>query len=213
MKFMLAVLLSLVPASLSAQIAKLKLSSNAAKTSTIVTVDTSGSEGDRVDLTIVPPISERIEDTGGKLLYIVPNRPGKYTIIVTAYEGTAWDQATVFLLVSGTGTGGPDPPPDNMEDRYGLTKASLKHMPERTTAGNRDAMRKWYNDFADKIVAKSMNNDQVFDDTVAASQKKPWDDGWRSHYNSLRPTMEAAKLGLPSQWATAYRDIAKGIPE
>lgn len=213
MKFLLTVLLFLVPTSLLAQVAKLKISSNAAKTATIVTVDTSGSEGDRIDLTIVPPISERIEDTGGKLLYIVPNRPGKYTLIVTAYKGTTWDQATASLLVSGDGTGVIDPPPDTPTDQYGLTVASLKHMPTRTTASSRAAMSKWYNDFANEIIAKSMTNDQVFGATVAASQKKPWDEGWREHFNSLRPTMAAAKLGLPSQWATAYRDIAKGIPE
>lgn len=210
MKAILLVIIAICPAVLYGQTAELKLSANTARACTIVTVDISGSEGDRVDLSIVPPISQKITDTGGERIYIVPNLPGQYTLVLTAFKGKTWDQATATLVVTAIGDD-PAPPGPGGDDRYGLTAASRKHLPANTTAASRAAMRKWYTDFADKIVSDKMNNDRVFSETLKASKLQPWTDEWRTHYNELRLIMESAKLGLPLQWAGAYRDIAKGI--
>ncbi len=197
-----------------AQVAKLKAPSTA-KTSSIVTVDLSGTEGDEVDLAIIPPIEQMVEDTGGKLIYVVPSKPGRYTIVLTAYKGAIWDQESITLVVLGKSADEPvdplEPPADDVSE---FEKVSRANIPD-TDQDDIDKQAKWFNDLADSIIDDELTLAEVFVKIQKASkgskEVKGWDNIWKNHFNALSDTFAKANLVLPKQLAAAFHDIAKGL--
>lgn len=209
MKTLLVFLMMTVPA--CGQVAKLS-APETVKAGQIAVIDTSGSVGDRFDFNVVPavPDGSLVRDEASKLLYFATARAGTYLLVLTAYEGDVWAIKYSTLTVAGDPDPfEPDEPPD--DDQYGLVAATAKDCP----AEGRDEVRKFFTGMVKRIRDDKLLSRAI--DDLLHEAAEDWPDAWtgdEGHYTlAIYPLIIKAKLKTPAEWARAYADIARGIPQ